>query len=278
MSLESELVRAAAALRDADGLLIAAGAGMGVDSGLPDFRGPQGFWKAYPAYAHLKLDFVALANPRWFRRDPALAWGFYGHRRNLYRRTSPHRGFALLRQWARNYPGGAFVFTSNVDHHFQVAGFSEDQICEVHGSLEWNQCLDNCGIGIFPAETASVNVDETTFRARPPWPSCPRCGGLARPNVLMFGDGEWRPDRTAAQELRLQQWLTNLESLVVIECGAGTAVPTVRRFCEAVASYKPKATLIRVNLYEPEVPPGHIGLALSARTALEELDFRRAAL
>lgn len=278
MSLESALLRAAAALRDADGLLIAAGAGMGVDSGLPDFRGPQGFWKAYPAYAHLGLDFVALANPRWFRRDPALAWGFYGHRRNLYRRTSPHRGFALLRQWARDCPAGAFVFTSNVDHHFQVAGFAEDQICEVHGSLEWNQCLDECGIGVFPAEAAPVNVDETTFRARPPWPACPRCGGLARPNVLMFGDGEWLPDRTAAQERRLQLWLSGVERLVVIECGAGTAVPTVRRFCEAVVSYKPLATLIRINPHEPQVPPGHIALAQSARTALEQLDLCRAAL
>jgi NAD-dependent SIR2 family protein deacetylase len=278
MSLESALLRAAAVLREADGLLIAAGAGMGVDSGLPDFRGPQGFWKAYPVYAHLKLDFVSLANPRWFRRDPALAWGFYGHRRNLYRRTSPHRGFALLRQWARNFPAGAFIFTSNVDNHFQVAGFAEEQICEVHGSLEWNQCLDDCGIGIFPAEATPVTVDESTFRAKPPWPACPRCGGLARPNVLMFGDSEWLPDRTASQDLRLQHWLASVERVAVIECGAGTAVPTVRRFCEAVANYKPRATLIRINPNEPQVPAGQIALALPARTALEELDRRRAAL
>ena len=64
-------------------LLVAAGAGMGVDSGLPDFRGNEGFWKAYPPLAKLGIQFEEMANPRWFRDDPRLAWGFYGHRFNL---------------------------------------------------------------------------------------------------------------------------------------------------------------------------------------------------
>src|SRR3954467_15172294 len=102
--------RAAEAIAGADALLIGAGAGMGVDSGLPDFRGPQGFWRAYPPYARLGLGFVELANPRWFRDDPALAWGFYGHRLGLYRRTVPHPGFALLRNWVERMPRGGFVY------------------------------------------------------------------------------------------------------------------------------------------------------------------------
>ncbi|KFE66366.1 hypothetical protein [Hyalangium minutum] len=60
---QTELRRAAEAIRSADALLIGAGAGMGVDSGLPDFRGNEGFWKAYPAYAKLGLDFASMANP-----------------------------------------------------------------------------------------------------------------------------------------------------------------------------------------------------------------------
>src|ERR1051326_6655246 len=104
-----------AAMDEGGGLVIGAGAGMGVDSGLPDFRGPQGFWKAYPPYEKLRLHFVDLANPRWFAGDPAVAWGFYGHRRNLYRKTLPHAGFQTLRAWAGRLRNGAFVFTSNVD-------------------------------------------------------------------------------------------------------------------------------------------------------------------
>jgi hypothetical protein len=95
-----DLALAADAIRRADALLITAGAGMGVDSGLPDFRGNEGFWRAYPAFAKLGLRFDELANPRWFASDPSLAWGFYGHRLNLYRTTTPHDGFAILLQWA----------------------------------------------------------------------------------------------------------------------------------------------------------------------------------
>ncbi|MFY0537735.1 hypothetical protein [Nannocystis pusilla] len=98
--------RAAAAVRSADALMICAGAGMGVDSGLPDFRGPEGFWRAYPAARRLGLQFHDLADPRWFYSDPALAWGFYGHRLNLYRATTPHAGFALLQRWAARAPQG----------------------------------------------------------------------------------------------------------------------------------------------------------------------------
>ena len=147
--IEEHVEQAARVISQADALLIGAGAGMGVDSGLPDFRGPQGFWRAYPPYQQLGLDFVSLANPRWFAEDPELAWGFYGHRMGLYRRTEPHEGFDILRRWASRLPLGGFVFTSNVDGHFQRAGFSPERIVEVHGSFEGMQCTRDCGIGIF---------------------------------------------------------------------------------------------------------------------------------
>src|SRR5215510_13817535 len=103
---------AAEAIASADALLIGAGAGMGVDSGLPDFRGDRGFWRAYPPFERLGLRFADLANPRWFTRDPELAWGFYGHRLALYRATRPHDGFAALLRLGQCTAGGVSVFTS----------------------------------------------------------------------------------------------------------------------------------------------------------------------
>jgi NAD-dependent SIR2 family protein deacetylase len=266
---DTAIAEAAAALRDARALLVTAGAGMGVDSGLPDFRGNEGFWRAYPPLARLGVSFVEMANPAWFHRDPELAWGFYGHRLELYRRTRPHQGFARLLACGRARPGGCFVFTSNVDGHFQAAGFDPERVVECHGALSHAQCLAGCGTGaIFEARFA-VDVDETTFRARRPLPACPRCGGLARPNVLMFGDGDWLSGRTDAQERRFMAWLAGLggfEGLVVVECGAGTAIPTVRHLGERLAAAG--ARLIRINVREPEVPPGQIGIAAGAAAAL----------
>jgi NAD-dependent SIR2 family protein deacetylase len=88
---------AARLVAEADALLVCAGAGMGVDSGLPDFRGDEGFWKAYPPYARLGLSFFNLADPAHFDADPGLAWDFYGRRLGLYRATVPHAGFGILR-------------------------------------------------------------------------------------------------------------------------------------------------------------------------------------
>lgn len=271
-----ELRRAAQVLRSADALLIGAGAGMGVDSGLPDFRGTEGFWNAYPAYAKLGLDFASMANPQWFQRDPELAWGFYGHRLGLYRETTPHGGFTLLRTWASRMRQGAFVFTSNVDGQFQKAGFPEERILEVHGSIHFVQCLGHCQ-EITSAAPCSVEVDPESFRARPPLPTCPKCGALLRPNILMFGDWGWDASRTEAQEQRLSEWLGTVRQggLAVIECGAGTAIPSVRRFCERAAQLN-GGTLIRINVREPQVPSGGISLPLRALEALsgiaEELE------
>ncbi|MGO9596529.1 MAG: SIR2 family NAD-dependent protein deacylase [Isosphaeraceae bacterium] len=274
-SLDQRLDQAAEAIRTADAILIGAGAGMGVDSGLPDFRGRQGFWNAYPPYQKLGLDFVSLANPRWFTSDPELAWGFYGHRMMLYRETKPHGGFGILRRWISRKTHGGFVYTSNVDGHFQLAGFSPEQIYEVHGAIGAMQCLSSCGAGIFPAHAHSVVIDEETMRAVPPLPQCPRCGGLARPNILMFGDWGWDPSHAEIRHAQLKLWLRLISGaeLVVIECGAGTAVPTVRLTCEDITRHH-GATLIRINVREFEVPAGQISLPMGAFDALRKLDER----
>lgn len=270
--------RAASAIRDATALLVTAGAGMGVDSGLPDFRGDEGFWKAYPPFRKLGLSFIDLANPEWFRKDPELAWGFYGHRLVLYRATKPHGGFAILHRWMQRMKDGGFVFTSNVDGAFQRAGFDGERVHECHGALDWAQCTKDCGAMPFSADAFArdVSVDETTMRAKAPLPSCPACGALARPNLLMFGDYDWDSSRYDAQRDRLNAWLAGVRAtpgarIVVVECGAGTAIPTVRQLGERI-SRMTDATLVRINVREPDVPKGQIALASGALAALEAID------
>ncbi len=264
---------AARAIERADALLLTAGAGLGVDSGLPDFRGDTGFWEAYPPLRERGLSFGEIAQPQWFRNDPELAWGFYGHRLHLYRGTTPHNGFDILRRWAVKRPGGAFVYTSNVDGHFQRAGFAEEAVCECHGSLNHFQCSRPCSPSIWSAEGCTVAIDETTFRAHTPLPSCPACGAVARPNVMMFNDGGWLSERTAAQEERLDAWLESVHgaSVVIVECGAGTAISTVRTMSEQVARHL-HAPLIRINVRESQGPASTLSFPLGAAAALARLD------
>jgi len=264
----TSILQAAAWLRDADGLLITAGAGMGVDSGLPDFRGPEGFWRAYPALRHHGFSFEEMANPAGFTRHPRLAWGFYGHRLALYRATQPHDGFRLLHRWAARMLHGAFVFTSNVDGQFQRAGFAPERVAECHGSIHAMQCIEPCTGEIWPADGFDPVVDETRCELVNALPMCPRCGRIARPNILMFGDWNWLGTHAARQERRLAAWLQGVERLVVVEMGAGRALPTVRRFSER---HGPR--VIRINPREHGIAPGvGVGIAGGAKETLLRLD------
>jgi NAD-dependent SIR2 family protein deacetylase len=267
MTDDRHLRDAARALASADALLIGAGAGMGVDSGLPDFRGPEGFWKAYPPFRGRR--FSDLSTPHWFETDPALAWGFFGHRLNLYRDAAPHAGFAILRRWGEAMPLGYFVFTSNVDGQFQKAGFPADRVVERHGSIHHLQCTGRCGRTIWPADAVCVEVDEATIRARSQPPACPDCGVVARPNILMFSDWEWDHQRCAEQQVRYGDWLREVRGrrVVAVELGAGLAIPTVRAECETRAQ-----VLIRVNPREADTPSGGIAVPLGALEALGEID------
>ncbi|HXP62292.1 MAG TPA: Sir2 family NAD-dependent protein deacetylase [Dongiaceae bacterium] len=234
---------------------------------MPDFRGAQGFWRAYPVIARLGLSFEEMANPAWSQENPPLAWAFYGHRLSLYRQTTPHSGFNQLLTIGAAKPSGYFVFTSNVGGHFQRAGFAPERVVECHGSIHHFQCARSCTDEIWDAAAEAVNLEESTFHALEPSPRCRHCPALARPNILMFDDGSWLSHRADAQREPFAQWLDGLAkssvSLAIVELGAGRAIPTVRHTSEWVLE-RTGSSLIRINPREDEVPNGQIGLPLGA--------------
>ena len=277
MDSQTQFTIAAELIAGADALVIGAGAGMGVDSGLPDFRGQEGFWKAYPALAAAQLNFTEVASPRTFKNDPALAWGFYGHRLALYRATVPHEGFQILGAWAERMPLGAWIFTSNVDGQFQKAGFSENQIHECHGSIHHLQCMNACVSGVWNADGFVPKVDAASCHLANSPPKCPACGELARPNIAMFGDWSWDDRRTLLQRRREVAWLDTIASsgakVVIVEIGAGTAIPSVRHFSHHVCKQY-GARLIRINRRASQVPCSQDAeIPLGALDGLREIDM-----
>lgn len=283
MSTPAWLAPAVHALRNAECLLFCAGAGMGVDSGLPDFRGPQGFWRAYPPMERLGLSFQDCSNPASFKGNPAFGWGFFGHRYQLYSRAVPHEGYHVLRRWATQARGGHFVFTSNVDGHFEKAGFDAQRVVECHGSVHFLQPLDRrLSDLIWPAAAtlAGLVVSPTTFLAEGALPVCPpeagrAAGTLARPNICMFDDGGWVYARTGAQTARMDAFVDALPPatrVVVVEVGAGTAIPTVRHTSESMLAQFPHAALLRINPAEPQGPTRTIQIPAGGRDALVALD------
>ncbi len=273
---QADFQRAAELISGADAIIVTAGAGMGVDSGLPDFRGNDGFWRAYPALGDRGMSFAEVASPLTFRTDPGLAWGFYGHRLKMYRETVPHEGFSILRRWMDAKPFGGRVVTSNVDGQFQKSGFEPSQVREIHGSIHHLQCLEPCGDQIWPADGLELQIDEPSCRLLGELPRCSHCGAVARPNILMFGDWGWNSSRSQQQRSQEESWLANLAQelggVVIVEIGAGTAIPSIRNYSlQMMREYG--AVLIRINLREPQVPAGrHVGLATGALPALRAIN------
>ena len=96
--MKNDLNYAVELIRKADGILITAGAGMSVDSGLPDFRSVGGFWNAYPMFKGRNINFQDIATPLAYETHQELAYWFYGHRLSQYRATIPHEGYQILKR------------------------------------------------------------------------------------------------------------------------------------------------------------------------------------
>lgn len=262
MELEKQLMQSAKAIQEADVLIVTAGAGMGVDSGLPDFRGKNGLYKIQENKTKYK-DFV---------NEPAKAWYFYGNRFNLYHHTTPHQGFYQLLAIAQSKKD-YYVYTSNIDEHFQKVGFDANKIEECHGSIFNWQCCTDCQSKIWRADVNKIEIDSQQEQALT-FPFCADCKKSARPNVMMFGDRHWNPtfakNQGVENNYRLRDLADKRYRFVIIEIGAGTAVPTVRRESEKLA-LKYKTTLIRINPNDAFVENGHIGLPLNAENAIDAL-------
>jgi NAD-dependent SIR2 family protein deacetylase len=225
----------------ADGILILAGAGMSVDSGLPDFRGSNGMW------TKAKEDFISLATARGFDDDPLASWNFYISRMLAYGHTKPHAGYTRLLDAVNQHGKDYFVVTSNVDGHFHMAGYDPARIYEIHGDLRHAQCKQPCTRQLqpMPRFTATLSsIDEI--------PRCARCQQSLRPNVLMFSDPSMVWTNIDLGEDRFRRWMEPRMSVLGIEIGAGTVIPSIRYIAEERTS-----TLIRINPYESKVNRRH---------------------
>jgi len=210
----------------------------------------------------LGLKFHMMSNPKWFSEDPHFAWGFFGHRYNLYSKTLPHLGYHIMLNLAKKKKYGYFVYTSNVDGHWSKVGVPDNKLTECHGSIHYLQCTKECSFDIWPATNNFTNIDvnEKTFRASNPLPMCKNCNNLARPNILMFDDSSWIWKRNETQYNEFLKWKRNLKlqdniKLVVIEVGAGKDIPTIRNLSENIVQDF-KGSLVRINLRDFDVPNG----------------------
>ncbi len=266
---QAAFAQAADAISGAKTLIVTAGAGMGVDSGMPDYRGTQGFWGAYPLYEKLGINYMDIATPFQLSKDPNFSWGFYAHCLDLYRNTQPHQGFRILLDLIDQLKLDSYVVTSNIDGQFQKAGFNEERIVEIHGSIHYSQCWHPCR-PLTWFNDQLLDVDLETMRCAKV-PTCKFCDGVARPNILMFCDFQWIPVQSSNQQKRYDQFIAQCAPpIVVVEMGAGKGIPTIRWMGEKLVRER-DAKIVRINPREADVLQPGIGIECSALVALTTL-------
>ena len=209
--------------------------------------------------------------PVAFREQPELAWGLIGYLMRKYDAAQPHIGFSILKEWVRQKV--YFIVTSNIDEHFQKAGFNAKRIFEFHGSIYKSQCMYNLECDVW--ETEYPDIDSECLIASPPFPMCPVCQSYCRPNIYLFEDDFFVPTISGEQQFRYMEWIEkikiNCRNIVAIEIGAGKTISTIRRYAEGFVS--DSIPLIRINPNDFETSQtNHISILIGAKESLVRIN------
>ena len=150
-------------------VLVLTGAGVSAESGIPTFRGKDGYWR--------NLNPAKLATPEAFAKDPGLVWEWYRERRQRIRAAQPnpaHKAIAKLSQQAHEF----LLITQNVDDLHTRAGSPKEKMVQIHGDIFVTRC-SRCDFSRHDHDHERKHIGP---------PRCRRCGALMRPGVVWFGE------------------------------------------------------------------------------------------
>ncbi len=173
---ETEIAAAVRALAGARRILVFTGAGISTESGIPDFRGPEGLWtKVDPDDFHIDR----------FRADPELrrrGWKMHldGELWGARSKVQPNEGHAAIKRLADGDRLSGVV-TQNIDGLHHKSGLHDSQVAELHGNVRESHCAD-CGT-IWDTEQILARVEKGDLD-----PACDVCGGMVKTATVMFGE------------------------------------------------------------------------------------------
>lgn len=173
-----DLIRAA---MERPGLAIfLTGAGMSAESGVPTFRGREGYWVVGSRNYHAQ----ELATRAVFARMPAAVWSWYLHRLRVCRSAQPNPGHHAIAALAGLLGERHLLITQNVDGLHARAGSPSHQTYEIHGNISRMRCSGECA-GLVPVPLAALEAPPEELAALL---RCPACGTWMRPHVLWFDE------------------------------------------------------------------------------------------
>lgn len=224
-------------------LVVLTGAGVSAESGIPTFRGKDGYWTVGAREYHPQ----ELATHAAFARMPWEVWAWYLYRRTVCRRAEPNAGHLALARLAAALPDRVALVTQNVDglhrRAAQLAGGTGDEVLAIHGDIQQMRCARDCVPDRWqiPDAVPDLGKGEPVPEAARSLLVCGACGGMARPHVLWF-DESYDEERYHLDTVRA---LAAEAALVVV---AGTSAQTNLPWQVVTLGQRSGATIVDINL------------------------------
>lgn len=197
------------------------GAGISAESGIPTFRGKEGYWTVGSTNYH-PMD---LATRESFSKMPEQVWCWYLYRRTVCNRAQPNPGHEMLAKLEEALTPHFLLVTQNVDGLHLRAGNSLERTYQVHGNTNFMRCWNDCCTDMFPIpeEVGDMDRGEHLSQTQKDLLVCPKCGGRSRPHVLWFD--ECYDEERFKFESSLHAAL-NCAALISIGSSGSTNLPT----------------------------------------------------
>jgi len=186
MSIESATHVLTEVIQGNGKIIVLTGAGISAESGIPTFRGPEGFWTVGSREYHPQ----EMATFAMFSRDPESVWVWYLYRMGLCKKARPNAGHRALASMEAHLEDRFSLITQNVDNLHILAGNSLSRTLQIHGNIFQVRCAAACTDeifplpdGLFPKEKGDALTEKELQHLK-----CPACGNWIRPHVLWFDE------------------------------------------------------------------------------------------
>ena len=175
-------------------LVVLTGAGISAESGIPTFRGPEGYWTV--GARHYQP--MELATQSAFSKLPWEVWHWYLWRRTVCRRARPNAGHDALVALERALGERFRLITQNVDGLHLRAGHDAERLYQIHGNIDFMRCFDGCSSEVHPIPEAigHCDKDRPLDESERALLSCPRCGTRSLTMCMVWPT---RPNSTTGQ-------------------------------------------------------------------------------
>src|SRR5688572_17599658 len=227
------------ALAKKGGVVVLTGAGVSAESGIPTFRGKEGYWTVGAREYHPQ----ELATHDAFMRMPWDVWAWYLYRRGVCRAAAPNAAHTALVRWDAALGDRFGLITQNVDGLHARAGSPRGRTYPIHGNIDLMRCAADCCLDRteIPEAVPAVGKGEPVSADVKALLRCPRCGGMARPHVLWFDESYDEPRFFLDTARRLAAGA----ALVVV---AGTSAQTNLPWQIVTLAARAGATIVDVNV------------------------------